>query len=508
VLPRLLCTPLLVLLALAAAPAAHALPAPDIAGVALHPWQLQDPAQREQIMAGVAATGVRSVRVDMPWSWVEASGPTVESGHGNWTAIDPIVQAADQHGLTLLPVLGYTPSWASDVGDTWALPDPGPFEDFFAAALRRYPQIPAWELWNEPNLERFSKPQPDPERYVELLRSARRARDGVGSSAKLISGGLAPGGQIDVVSFVDQMAMRGGLDLVDGLGIHPYSVAEPDSPGSWMMQLEALHDHLAGLGHPGLALYLTEYGAPTVPYGNGYGPPLTEAQQADRLRTAFALATRFDWVRSLTWYEYRDSCADAGDPECHFGLVHANLSAKPSYAALGDVVAGATARLHPRLSVSAQIRRVQVPLLRDRPRGRRSPPRATTTRVAVSGRLMLPATAWPNAPVTVLVPRSAGPPRVATAMVKEGVFWVRFDGRDLRLGTVEVRYGGSASYLPATARAQTLALQPRGEQSLRRDRTARAAKVLRRGVHRHEMQPRAIPERRHPGDPRDSLRAG
>jgi hypothetical protein len=137
--------------------------------------------------------------------------------------------------------------------------------------------------------------------------------------------------------------------------------------------------------------------------------------------------------------------------------------------------------------VSAQIRRVQVPLLRDRPRGRRSPPRATTTRIAVSGRLMLPATAWPNAPVTVLVPRSAGPPRVATAMVKEGVFWVRFDGRDLRPGTVEVRYGGSASYLPATARAATVALQPRGEQSLRRDRTARAAKVLRRRVHRHEM---------------------
>jgi hypothetical protein len=128
---------------------------------------------------------------------------------------------------------------------------------------------------------------------------------------------------------------------------------------------------------------------------------------------------------------------------------------------------------------------VRVPLLRDRPRGRRPAARSTVTRIAVSGKLMLPATAWPNAPVAVLVPRAAGPPRVGTAMVKEGVFWVRFDGRDLRPGTVEVRYGGSPSYLPLTARAQTVALQPRGEQTLRRDRAARAAKVLRRGVHRH-----------------------
>ena len=59
-------------------------------------------------------------------------------------------------------------------------------------------------------------------------------------------------------------------------------------------------------------------------------PALTEQQQADRLRTAFALAARFDWIENLTWYEYRDGCADTVDPECNFGLVHTNLSHKPS----------------------------------------------------------------------------------------------------------------------------------------------------------------------------------
>ena len=308
-LRRSLTTLLFVTLALLAAPAAHALPARDIAGVAMHPWQLHNAETRERVFAGVAATGARWVRVDMPWSWVEPDGPTLRNGHGHWGAIDPIVRAADRHALKLIPIVGFTPQWASDSGELWAYPDLGPFEDFFAAALRRYPQIPAWELWNEPNFERFSKPRPDPAAFVEFLRSARRAHDRVGSRAKLISGGVAPGGEIDIVPWVDQIAIRGGLRLIDGLGVHPYSVAEPDDPRSWMMQLEALHDHLAELGRPDLPLWLSEFGAPTVPVANGYAPALTEQQQADRLRTAFALATRFAWIENLTWYEYRDSCA-------------------------------------------------------------------------------------------------------------------------------------------------------------------------------------------------------
>ena len=116
-----------------------------------------------------------------------------------------------------------------------------------------------------------------------------------------------------------------------------------------MMQLQALHDQLADLGRPDLPLWLTEYGAPTMPVLNGYAPALTEQQQADRLRTAFALASRFDWIENLTWYEYRDSCTDRGDPECNFGLVHTDLSHKPAYDALREVIAGATAKLRPRL---------------------------------------------------------------------------------------------------------------------------------------------------------------
>jgi hypothetical protein len=461
VLSRSICTGVVLLLALLAAPSAHALPARDIAGVALHPWQVRDAGIREKVFAGVAASGARWVRVDLPWSWVEPDGPTVQAGHGNWAAIDAIVQAADRQRLQLLPMLAYTPKWASSTGDSWTFPNGPAFEAFFAAALRRYPQIPAWELWNEPNLERFSTPAPDPAGFVELLRAARRARDHVGSRAKLISGGVAPGGAIDIVPWVEQMAVRGALDLVDGLGVHPYSAVEPDDPRAWMMQLEGLHQRLAFLGHADLPLWVTEYGAPTATVTSGYGPPLTEGEQADRLRTAFAVAVRQPWIENLTWYEYRESCNVPTDPECRFGLVRPDLSPKPAYHALRDVVSGATARVRPQLQVSSWFRRARVRVAR-RARGargsrRRTRRRRVVNRITVSGKLTLPGTPWPNALLTLLLPRRQGPARPVTVLVKEGVFWTRFEGPQLRPGTLEARYPGSAEYKPLAIQAPVTA---------------------------------------------------
>ena len=253
-----------------------------------------------------------------------------------------------------------------------------------------------------------------------------------------------------MVSWINQVAIRGGLNLIDGFGVHPYSPANPDDPRSWMMQLQALHDQLADLGRPDLPLWLTEYGAPTTPVLNGYAPPLTEQQQADRLRTAFALASHFDWIENLTWYEYRDSCNDKVDPECNFGLVHNDLSHKPAYDALREVIAGATAKLQPRLLLSTKIRAARVKVahaskrLGPRPKRRPSKKRRSSKRVSlkrvkvnritVSGRLTLPGTQWPNAVITVMLPRSGAAPKAVPVLVKEGYFWARFEGRALRSG--------------------------------------------------------------------------
>jgi hypothetical protein len=457
---------MLLVVAAMAAPSAHARPASEIAGVALHPWQLHDGRTRERVFSSIQATGAKWVRVDIPWAWVEQHGPSISQGHASWGAIDPIVSGAERHGLKVLGIVAYTPEWASDSGDLWAYPDTQPFETYFAALLRHYPEIQAWELWNEPNYDRFSKPGVDPAGFVDFLRSADRVRDSVGSHAKLISGGVAPGGEIDPWSWLNQIAIRGGLRYIDGYGMHPYSSVAADDPRSWMMQLETLHRRLAQAGRPDLPLWLTEYGAPSTSVPNGYGPPLTEAQQADRLRTAFALATRYDWIENLTWYEFRDDDTGSSDAEENFGLTHTDLTPKPAYNAFREVVAGATAKLRPRLTLASRFSQARVRASvaqaarkkhsrkhKRRVKRRRVVRRRLVNRIAVTGHLVLPGTPWPMAVITALLPRRDLPPKRVSVIVKEGYFWARFEDPKLTSGTVELQYGGSTAYLPVSVRA-------------------------------------------------------
>jgi hypothetical protein len=170
--------------------------------------------------------------------------------------------------------------------------------------------------------------------------------------------------------------------------------------------------------------------------------------------------------------------------------VRSDLSRKPAWYALRDVVGGATAKLRPRLSLSTRMVQARVPAARaraatkrraakrraaerrsaERPsekrrsakrraakrRVKRSRPPRLVNRITVSGRLTLPGTPWPNAVLALRLPRKGYPPRTVLVPVKEGIFWARFEGRDLTSGTVEVSYGGSSAYHAMTSQVQVV----------------------------------------------------
>ena len=55
-----------------------------------------------------------------------------------------------------------------------------------------------------------------------------------------------------------------------------------------------------------------------------------------------------------------------------------------------------------------------------------------------------------NDPVPVLLPERDGSPRLVRVLVKEGIFWARFEGAGLRAGTLSASYPGSPLYRPLT----------------------------------------------------------
>jgi polysaccharide biosynthesis protein PslG len=334
----------------------------DIAAVASHPWRLgpdttplpfwplRDPRKREAIFSAVQAMGVHTMRVDLRWYMVE---PWIK-GVRDWSEFDSIHQSAQAHNVTLLPIVAMPPAWANGGGGAWTYPkNPKDFEDFMTAAMERYPDIPAWEIWNEPNLLGFSQPAVDPAKFVGMLKAAHDAKLRAGSNATIVSGGLlAP--LVGTNSFFEEMVRLHAFDYADGFGIHPYSPQAPLAAGSSFLKVPWFHDRLVDIGKPNVGIWITEYGASTSAVSTEYGPPMGGAEQADRLREAFALATRWPWVKNLTWYEFQDLCTDPLDVMCNFGLVHEDMSQKPSGPAMQDVVHGDVPKLRSRISLSRE----------------------------------------------------------------------------------------------------------------------------------------------------------
>ena len=410
------------------------------------------PETSERTFAELQALGVRNARVDLLWCQIEPSAPAQGDAQGSsapdWAVFDSVVASAERYGIALTPVVLCVPGWANGGAHYLTYPtDMTAFERFFSAALLRYPQIQAWEIWNEPNNEYFARPQPRVEPFVALLRAAHRARASTGSQAKLISGGLAAGGGIGMFTFFEQMADSGALDLIDGLGIHPYSTRAPDEARSTFMRLAELRRRLVARGRSHISLWLTEYGVPDSTRRSGYGEAGGQERQADLLRRAYAIASRWPWVARLTWYEARDTCADPANPECRLGLMRPDFAHKDAGLALRNLLAGGP---FPRLTSTTTAR-----VSSARPQGAqtRGPARGRVYRV--SGTVFAPGADLGNRRVVIRVrPLRAragqSRPRTRTAALRAG-------GYSAELGTlrpgkyrVRVAFRGSAQHFGST----------------------------------------------------------
>jgi hypothetical protein len=449
---------LAVLLLLASAPSSLASwHARDVAGAALHPWRLEtrtyaplwplrDSALRDRTFAKLQSAGIRHARVDLQWSRVEPHGPLLPGGlpaYHDWSEFDATVVSARAHHVQLDPVVSFTPSWANGGRGPFAYPtNPATFQEFMAAAMKRYPDIPAWEIWNEPNTEPFSPPKPDPARFVAMLQAAARARLAARSHALIVTGGLAPGADGSLSPFAERIARLGAFRYADALGVHPYSAQRADEDGSAFLRLPKLHEQVSNLAGRSVDLWVTEYGYPNFPSHSTYGPPADEHGQASRLARAFALAAGWPWLKRLTWYGFRDDCSAGGHPDCRFGLLRENFSDKAAWHTYLDVLAGRLPRLDTRITIHR----------RSKLKGRRRHRKRVHT---LYGRLLMPGTDPARGRVMVIATRRIGKKtrrrRVRTTL-KDGDYRVSL-GR-LRSGRwrFAAKFAGDSRYEPVTSR--------------------------------------------------------
>jgi polysaccharide biosynthesis protein PslG len=283
-----------------------------------------------------------SIRVDVDWSRVE---PT--AGTRDWSKVDRVVRAVGARGMCPLGLVTYAPAWAADPrltpsGHYFAPRDPEAFAAFAKEAATRYrDQIGVWEVWNEPNTEKFFRPRPDAGAYGAMLAATYRAIKSVRPSLGVVSGGLAPaednGRDIAPTTFLTALYAGGFNTAFDAFGIHPYSYpALPDAVGthSWntAQRLGLMRDTMVAGGDAAKPIWITECGAPT-----GTAPvAVSDAAQAETIGMVLRTARATNWLGPAFVYAIRDSGTDAANPEQNFGILRHDLSRKPAYAVVSE----------------------------------------------------------------------------------------------------------------------------------------------------------------------------
>jgi len=86
-----------------------------------------------------------------------------------WTSFDQLIIRATSRGLAPILSIVRPPTWATvapEPGAEKTLPDPAELGAFALAAARRYsgvfnglPRVRYWQVWNEPNISLFFRPQ-------------------------------------------------------------------------------------------------------------------------------------------------------------------------------------------------------------------------------------------------------------------------------------------------------------------------------------------------------------
>jgi hypothetical protein len=274
------------------------------------------------------------VRDSLLWNEIEP----VE-GERNWTRPDSVVEAIRAEGMEPLFVVLGSPSWANGVDESTPdenlyVPAPGPaldawlehYSDFVAEAVVRYRGVVRrWEIWNEPNLAVFWRPQPDPDAYRQVYETLRRTILRVDPRANVAVGGLTSLTDAFAPDYSGRAFLRRLIRTpqpLDNVAVHLYTT-DSHAPGVHIQgennfdDVERIHRQLVAHGERG-SIWVTEWGWSSEAVG--------ESRQADYVdRSLSMLESRYPFVRVATYFVDYDR-----PPDLFYGLLDEELEPKPA----------------------------------------------------------------------------------------------------------------------------------------------------------------------------------
>lgn len=303
--------------------------------------------------AKVADLGVGWVRLFMDWRDAQPEPGAFNEGYLAAYAAD--VAGYRARGAKVLIVVTSSPAWASGSPSSIAPPgNPADYAAFVGHAVAQIPGVSAWEIWNEADDNLFWLNGPDAPAYAALLKAAYPAIKAANPSAIVVSTGLV-GNDGD---FLGQLYDNGAQGSFDAVGVHTDTACLIAPPGSFYRELDGRVGRFAFTGYREVHHVMTQHGDGAKPIwmtelgwatsstaanscreGSQAGTKpggVTPAVQAKNLTDAYRCLAADPFVTVAMWFSLQDRPGGTAD-NAHLGLLRADGSAKPAYAALKAV---------------------------------------------------------------------------------------------------------------------------------------------------------------------------
>jgi hypothetical protein len=303
-------------------------------------WGSYTDERRAFVLDQLAAAHVTWVRLDVSWAMLQ---PTSATAYDAWGVgfVDRVINMITARGMKPLVMLWLTPTWANgNAGYRVPPTDPADYARVAEWAARRWAtQVPAWEVWNEPNLTGMFTGA-DPVTYTRLLQAAYPAFHRGSPSTTVVFGGTS----YNDTTWIEKAYVAGAAGSFDAMATHPYmgiANAAPEAADDGSMytlaHVAAVHSLMAKYGDSGKKIWFTELGWSTHANDStmkNWQLGVTEQQQADySVRTMQLVRSNFPYVSHVFFYTDRDD--NKGNVHVdNFGLFRLDYSAKPMYAAL------------------------------------------------------------------------------------------------------------------------------------------------------------------------------
>lgn len=334
-------------------------------GVQIYLHRIDVPA----LVAQLNELGVGWVKAQVSWKLFQPYPDQLSDER--FADLDALVEQANASGIQVMLGVAKAPEWSRPTTELDGPPiDNDLYRQFMQLLAQRYAgQVAAYELWNEPNLQREWNGVPlDAAAMVELIRSGAEGVRAGDPAALVLSGAPAVTGINDGIAAIDDrvyfrgMLVAGVAEVVDGFGVHPYGWANPpdatfanldtavpshNNHPSFFFQ-DTLRDYgtlLTEFGIVNKQLWVTEFGwgsfetfAQPPPDGAEFMANVTEWQQAAYTQRAYALAHDWPWVGPMMLWNLNfapwlgDAFSESG-----YSLLRPDGSPRPAYFALAAI---------------------------------------------------------------------------------------------------------------------------------------------------------------------------